>query len=69
MIILTSPSLHSHSTSDDSCGGLGRIEATSRVGEKQFSNVQKGYRSKEFKIDVYCSWFVGPSCLPYFLQL
>ena len=42
---------------------------TTKVGEKkqQFLDMRKGSKSKESKIEVYCSWFAGPTCSPYFI--
>ena len=42
------------------------VDYTSKVGEKQFSDVRKGPKSRQSKIKVCCSWFVGPTHSPYF---
>ena len=41
----------------------------SKVGEKQFSGVRKGRKSRESKIKIHCSWFAGPTCSSYFAAL
>ena len=41
------------------------MDYTSKVGEKQFLDVQKGHKSREFKIKVHCSWFAGLPCSLY----
>ena len=42
------------------------IDGTSKVGEKQFSDVRKGCKSRESKIEAHCSQFAGLVCSPYF---
>ena len=39
---------------------------TSKVGEKQFSNVWKGCKSRQSKIKIHCSWLPGPAHSPCF---
>ena len=38
---------------------------TSKVGEKQFLDVQKGRKSTESKIEVHCGRFAGQARSPY----
>ena len=42
------------------------VDYTLKVGEKQFSDVQKRHKSRESMIKVCCSWFAGQTCSPYF---
>ena len=42
------------------------IDGTSKVGEKQFSDVRKGCKSRESKIEAHCCQFAGLTCSPYF---
>ena len=42
------------------------VDYTSKVGEKQFSDVWKRHKSRESKIKFCCSWFAGPTRSPYF---
>ena len=43
-----------------------KMNYTSKVGEKQFSDVWKRRKSRESNIKVSCSWFAGPTWSPYF---
>ena len=42
------------------------VDYTSKVGEKQFSNVRKRHKFRESKIKGCCSWLAGPTRSPYF---
>ena len=41
------------------------VDYASKVGEKQFSEVQKRRKSEESKIKVCCNWFAGLTRSPY----
>ena len=41
------------------------VDYTSKVGEKQFSDVWKRCKSRESNIKIDCSWFVGLTRSPY----
>ena len=43
------------------------MDYISKVGEKQFSDVRKGRKSKESKIEVHYSWLLNDNPLPHCL--
>ena len=46
-----------------------KLHYTSKIGEKQFSDVRKRLKLRESKFKVCCSWFAGLIRSPYFVAL